>query len=115
MRKETTFVIRGFLVGYIWQPGAECWKDLAFRFEHDKAGITKSAGYNSLRDALCAATNDGDFRTCAVAQGELVIHRTTYTATSRTIRSRAFPLSMFRGIEDLTREWDGPYEENEAA
>lgn len=85
--------ITGYLVGNIWMPNAECWKSL----NYDATAKSWQWGEKgTLRDHVLAATNDGDFQSCVIAQGEVVI---THRKGSRKT-SRSFPLTMFKSISD---------------
>lgn len=96
--------IRGYVVGPIWWPsGAECFKPLSYNLTRENARFTEPG---SLRDHVLAATNDGDFQSCTIACGELVVKRTSYTTdaqqriTRKRCVTRIFPLSRFPSIAD---------------
>ena len=122
MRTQTTRTIelRGYLVGAIWWPvGAECWKDLAYDITREDARFSEPG---TLRDHVLAATNDGDFQGCTIAQGELI-------ATSRTIawddsgrvlrettRRHHWPLDRFKSVADCLHDdpdWLPSYPEDD--
>ena len=98
MRKPSTGVtttvrLRGYLVGNIWMPNCECFKELSYSLD-DQSSRWSERG--TLRDHVLAATNDGDFQSCNIAHGELVITRTK----GRRKVTRSFPLSMFPSVAD---------------
>ena len=114
--QTTQFKISGYLVGPIWMPSTECFKDLAYTFqrEQDKPARPFVNTCDDLRDALLTVTNDGDFQHCKVAHGVLTVRRITQgKAGTRITRERSFPLDKFPSIADMTRDdWDGPFTED---
>lgn len=93
--------ITGYLVGNIWMPGAECWKHL----NYDVTAKSWNWGEKgSLRDHVLAATNDGDFQSCNIACGELVITHTDDTGPTRRRWTRVFDLKMFPSIADCVHD-----------
>lgn len=103
--------IRGFVVGPIWWPaGGECFKPLAYDLKDHDARFSEPG---TLRDHVLRATNNGDFQSCTVAQGELVIERRV--GNRRVIRS--WPLSRFPSVADCLHpegaDWCPPYDGEE--
>jgi hypothetical protein len=106
MQTETRMTIRGYLVGAIWMPNTECYKPLAYDLTREDARFTEPG---TLRDHVLAATNDGDFQSCAIADGFLIVERVRHTSTGYVKRSRTFELSRFPSVSDCLRpDWDGP-------
>ena len=101
MQTTTQITIRGFLVGTIWMPAAECWKELDYDVTREDARFTEPG---TLRDHVLRATNDGDFQGCDIAQGELIVTRTTISGGTRITRTRAFPLTLFPSIQDCLHD-----------
>ena len=85
--------IRGFLVGTIWMPAAECYKPLDYSLTDQQC---RTVGKMTLRDHVVRATNDGDFQSCTLALGELVVT----TRNGRRTTTRTFPLARFPSIAD---------------
>ena len=84
------------IAGHIWQPCSLCWKDgIKLQFGH---GPWKFGG--TLRDAALSISNDGDFQSCSIVEGELVLERMKQTGTSTITRTRVFPLAFFPSIAD---------------
>lgn len=112
---ETTYEIRGYIVGDIWMPCTECYKPIKLMFVRDEADRPNPwvDAYETLRDALLKITNDGDFRSCQVADATLWITRTEHTQTGTRTHTRVRKLSNFPSIADMVKlDWDGPaYEE----
>ena len=106
MARDIQVSIRGFLVGHIWMPATECYKDLNYDATREQA---RTIGKMTLRDHVLRATNDGDFQSCRIAHGCLVLKTTKQCGATRVTRSRVFPLDRFPSIYDcLNTEWDGP-------
>jgi hypothetical protein len=106
----TTMKLSGVLVGYIWQPGVECWKELDYSITEQQA---RTFGKMTLRDHLLSATNDGDFRSCVIADGRLDIKRTWYRDGRHYSVSRSIPLTLFPSIADMLHpdpDWMPVYE-----
>lgn len=98
-RKSTTKItLEGFLVGTIWMPATECWKDLNYDATAQQA---RTDGKMSLRDHALRATMDRDFQSCTIATGTLVIERKTVVGSRVITRTRRFPLERFPSISDL--------------
>jgi hypothetical protein len=112
MRYE--YELRGYVVGDIWMPQTECFKPIGLRFERSKTGPHNYNGgvFESLRDAALHVTNDGDFQSCEIAQGELIVRQIQDKPNGRIVRERVIPLDAFPSVKDMTRddEWDVPPE-----
>jgi hypothetical protein len=81
--------IRGQVVGQIWMPATEAWKDFDETFEKGRFGnIRLSRQIESLDEALDKITNDGDFQSCRIGNAFVTI---SYQSGKRTI-SRSFDL-----------------------
>jgi hypothetical protein len=86
--------ITGFVVGPIWWPvGVECYKPLNYSITREDARFSAPG---TLRDHVLAATNDGDFQHCTIAQGRLVVTR---LIGSRRV-TRGWPLDYFPSVRD---------------
>jgi hypothetical protein len=96
--------IQGYVVGPIWWPaGAECFKE----FNYD---VTREEGRS--REHCLAITRDGDFQSCSIAQGELVVTR--HSDGHRVTRS--WPLRKFPSVADMLHEdpdWFPSYDEED--
>lgn len=102
---DTQFSVQGYVVGTIWMPAQECYKPVSYSFTRNG---DKRNNHATLRDALLAVTNDGDFQSCKMADGVLIARRVTEGAT-RITREKVFPLSAFPSIADMVRDdWNGP-------
>lgn len=108
---RTEFTIRGYLVGTIWMPAAECYKNVSYTFvrnECERRSAWQDA-HETLRDALLQITNDGDFQSCAVADGVLTVTRQDGSGGRKRSYSRCFPLDRFDSVSDMIRaDWVGP-------
>ncbi len=105
--------ITGYLVGNIWMPNAECFKDLNYNVTREQARTT---GKMTLRDHVLRATADGDFRSCAIAQGELIVTKYLRRNDRTICETRAIPLSRFPSISDCLHddpEWTPDYPEED--
>lgn len=110
----TTMKLSGFLVGEIWEPEVECFKQLDYDLY---AQQSRTVGKMTLRDHLLAATNDGDFMWCVVADGRLDISRTWYRDGRHHNVSRSIPLIAFPSIADMLHpdpDWGPVYELEDA-
>lgn len=95
--------ITGYLVGNIWMPNIECWKHLDFDATDYEARCSAPL---TLREMTLAATRDGDFQGCDIADGTLIVIR---RAENGFTHRRSFALDRFPSIADMTRtDWDGP-------
>ena len=91
--------IQGYIVGPIyWPAGQECFKTL----NYNVVAQNRSWGEpGSLREHVVRALNDGDFQSCSIAQGRLVVTTTRRDKAGATIRrTREWPLSRFPSIAD---------------
>lgn len=108
---ELNLSIRGYLVGQIWMPATECWKDLTYSITREDTRFSEPL---TLREHVLRATNDGDFQSCQIADGVLIAETTRRTKTGITKRVRSWPLDRFPSIEDCIRtDWDGPCGEDD--
>lgn len=103
MRKYE-MTITGWLVGNIWMPNAECYKP----FKHSIDGQdSRWSEKGTLRDHVLAATRDGDFQSCKIAEGILEV--SMFVGRNGKRITRWFPLDMFPSIADCVKtDWDGP-------
>lgn len=69
----TKIVLSGVKVGTIWMPAATCHKEFRETYTHDERPFSRP--WHGLRDALCDIVNDGDFRSCDIADCILEVHR----------------------------------------
>jgi hypothetical protein len=114
MRIEYT--ISGYLVGQIWMPATECWKDVNYTFvrhEEDRANPWQDAR-EDLREAMLHVTNDGDFQSCGVSHGVLTARILKQGAGRRYVHEHSWPLDQFPSVCDMVRtDWEGPvYDED---
>jgi hypothetical protein len=115
MNTATQIKITGYLVGYIWMPCGECWKDLEYDLSGEQRRFIEPG---TLRDHVLRATNDGDFQSCSIAQGEIVVTRTSRSGGTTIRRTRSFPMSMFPSVSDLIHDdpdWFPCFNDEEAA
>lgn len=105
--------LRGYLVGNIWMPNVECWKHLAYDLTSEDARFTSPG---TLRDHVLRATNDSDFRSCDIAEGELVTVATIRKPDGRVYRrERRTPLERCSSVADMVlTDWDGPTYDDES-
>jgi hypothetical protein len=109
MQVETNIRIKGYLVGNIWMPDIECYKRLSYNLTRENERLSEPG---TLRDHVLRATRDGDFQSCSIADGVLLVTRTKQNKTGTVSRTRAFPLRMFPSIADcLNEDWAGPTED----
>lgn len=76
MRTLRQYVLRGDLVGHIWMPNAFATKPVEYRFrrpENPDSPFRERDEHDTLRDALLAVTNDGDFRSCTLANATIEV------------------------------------------
>lgn len=108
---RTEFTISGYIVGKIWMPATECWKDLNYTFvrhENERKNPWQDA-QETLRDAMLHVTNDGDFQSCSVSHGVLTVTRRECSAGRQVTFERMFPLDHFPSVADMVRtDWEGP-------
>lgn len=104
--------IRGHLVGNIWMPNAECWKDLAYDITGEDVRFTEPC---TLRDHVLRATNDGDFQHCEIAGGFIETVATITKGERVYRRTRLTALDDCRSVADMVRtDWDGPIYDDES-
>jgi hypothetical protein len=95
---ESQITITGFIVGTIWMPAAECWKELHYDLTREQQRVE---GKRDFRWHVTQAAHDGDFQSCAIAQGELTITRRRAGHDGRVVtHSRTFPLDRFPSAAD---------------
>lgn len=98
--------IRGYLVGDIWMPQTECYKPLSYSVSDQEARWSEPG---TLREHVLAATRDGDFQSCEIADGYLETVATIVRNGRRYTRSAIRDLSSFPSIADCIRsDWSGP-------
>ena len=101
---ETKITLRGHVVGTIWMPACDAWKDVTignrdFRFS--------DGGKPTARDFALQATCDGDFRHCKLtADSEFTFRRDYYSESGRVIKSyhRTMPVTAFKSLGDMVDE-----------
>lgn len=96
MPNDKSATISGFLVGTIWMPAAECYKPFRHDIGRHSARWSDASGA-TLRDHLLNITNDGDFRNCHIARGEITITR--WLKGRRC--SRTIPIERFKFSADI--------------
>ena len=107
--------ISGYLVGTIWMPRVECWKDVNFIFQREHTTEPFKRVCDDLRDAMLQITNDGDFQSCAVAGGILRVINVRQRGQGRVIREKVYDLARFPSVADMVRvDWEGPNGEGDA-
>lgn len=105
--------ISGYLVGMIWMPHVECWKDVNFIFQREHTTEPFKRVCDDLRDAMLQITNDGDFQWCAIVHGDLIVRKIDGSRARRIIHERVIPLERFKSVADMVIvDWDGPYEDD---
>ena len=95
-RAALSFALVGQVQGRIWQ-GLECVKEINVRFAKSEARCTMQDEYATLRDAVLAVTNDGDFQSCHLSpdtQLRVVVSKPNGS------RVRYIPVTMFPAIAD---------------
>lgn len=91
--------IVGYIFGKIWLPPVECWKRIRYDVLDRQA---QTVGKMALRDHVLAATCDGDFQSCRLAQAYLRV----VIQSGKYRRIREWPLSLFPSIADMVDdEW----------
>lgn len=67
-----TYKAIGIIEGYIWQPtNDKCQKEFDIVFsKNDKPFTTKFESLEDIKNIIC---NDGDFKSCEILEGELII------------------------------------------
>ena len=110
---RTTYELHGYLTGTLWQ-GCEAYKNLNLKFvrnETDRPSPWIDA-HETLRDAMLAATSDGDFQSCKVADGFLRCK--TRSRLGYIVHVRTYELSRFPSVADMVNEKGcGPEGRNE--
>jgi len=104
MTTKTTITLTGTVIGTIWMPCAECWKDVNidngdFRFS--------DGGKPTARDFALKAVCDGDFRQCKLsADSEFTFRKNHYADNGRLAKTtwRTIPASAFPSISDMIDE-----------
>lgn len=91
--------LNGLVVGNIWMPNAECWKNVSIG-END---FRYSDGSRpTLRDMAERATNDGDFQSCNLtADSEFIFTRERVTSSGVVVRRRRMHVSQFPSVRDM--------------
>lgn len=103
-----TMKLRGYLVGNIWMPNAECFKPLDYSITREAIRMEDA----TLRDHVLAATNDGDFQSCVIAAGELVATRREHRDGRTVTVERRWSLDCFKSILDCLHsdpDWLPPF------
>lgn len=99
--------IRGYLVGNIWMPNAECYKPIDYDLDDQDARWSERG---TLRDHVLRATNDGDFQSCTIADGYLELTTRRATKTGMVTRIKRIELFAFPSISDCVKaDWEGPH------
>jgi hypothetical protein len=104
--------IRGILVGSIWMPAATCAKPLnynATREESNWINAGRNNGKGTLREHVLAATRDGDFQSCRLADGELVTVATITRGKRTYRRTRTTVLTRCKSIADCLANEEETY------
>ena len=97
----TKFAIIGAIIGDIWMPATECWKDVTRVFTRSKANIRRSDEAATLRDMVLAVTNSGDFQSCSLTGDSVLrVTRETWSKGRRVTRQRWWDLTLFPSIAD---------------
>lgn len=111
---RTEYTINGYVVGKIWMPATECWKELNYTFvrsEEERAHPWQDAR-DDLRDAMLHVTNDGDFQSCRVCHGQLTVRKISETGARKIVTERIFDLAKFKSVADMVRDdWEGPHDD----
>lgn len=99
MTKVFSVTMRGTVVGTIWMPAATCWKPFVIRNTDFRYSDSSQP---SLRDMAERATNDGDFQSCAIAEGSVTVQMDVI-ANGRTMhtRTRHYDIAEFPSIADM--------------
>jgi|GEM_PF-2548864 len=98
--------IRGYVVGALWMPGAEAFKPFTYDLTREEQ---RWSAPGTLRDHVCDITNDGDFQSCDIAEGELVTTITVARGARVYTRTRVTPLERCASVADMVRtDWPGP-------
>ena len=108
---RTEYTIYGYLVGTIWMPATECYRELEYTFvrHEDERKNSWQDAKKDLREAMLHITNDGDFQSCAVADGVLCVRRVNEGQGRRSTRERTYDLARFPSVADMVRtDWEGP-------
>lgn len=97
--------LAGYVVGPIWS-GAEAWKLLAYNITDEDRRFGQPG---SLRDHVLAATNDGDFVSCKLADCELITLATINRGGRAYRRSHVVSLGDCPSVSDMVlADWAGP-------
>lgn len=120
MIRMREFSITGYVVGTIWMPAAECYKFVDYHFVRDEAD--KSSPWvdvhDNLRDAMLHITNDGDFQSCALADGLLTVTDKFFDQANgmiapRRTHSRSWAVANFPSVADMVKfDWEGPQDDD---
>ncbi len=103
MEKTVSIKIVGFLVGDIWMPKTECWKEFKYDITREQARFAPGEKL-TLREHAIRATNDGDFQSCEMGDAFLVIETARILKSGTVVtRSRSWPMEMFPSVSDMVR------------
>lgn len=91
--------IRGWIQGKIWMPPVTCTKhfhisEVDFRYADGKKP--------TLRDMVLKATNDGDFQSAELSEGELILTMVLPRADKKgsITKTKTFNLRWFPSVSD---------------
>jgi len=71
-KQYITYKAIGTIKGNIWMPNIECTKDFNINFSKDNS-LPFTTNFETLEDIKNHITNDGDFRSCEISEGELIV------------------------------------------
>ena len=112
MNSTVSVRLTGQVVGRIWMPATEAWKDFDLTFEKGSFGnIRLSRQIESLGEALEQITNDGDFQSCRIGNCYMTV---SYCKGSRKVsRSRELTGRDYPELFHPDYPWYPPMDEDE--
>lgn len=95
---QTSITLHGHIVGPIWMPAAECWKEVSV----SAADFERSTGEApTARDLALRATQDGDFQHCKLtADSYFLLTRTRRDGNHTMTVERVYTVDKFPSIAD---------------
>lgn len=105
MKITKTLTIAGEIVGTIWMPAAECYKEFSVSDNQYPFNAYFDGSRPTIRDMALHVTNDGDFQQCHISGNSvLIFERTTWTKTGPIKKQRIMYASQFPSIADCVGE-----------
>lgn len=93
--------VTGYLVGNMWWPSSEAWKELSVDVLRARDRFTERPDFRRI---IVDACNDGDFQSASIAHGEVTVTLIERQGLKSHRVSRSWPLSQFPSIADCLHD-----------